>query len=169
VAAEAARPDRVEQVFRSYSRYVAALALRILGRVEEVEDVVQDVFMIAFDNGLATVPDVAMRSWLTTVTVRTARHQLRARRLHRLLRIDDAPAYGEVVDPRASPMVKLLTARVYAALDEIGVAERLAWTLRYVEGERLEDVAVLCRCSLATAKRRISSAHQKVLKRLHHA
>ena len=44
------------------------------------------------------------------------------------------------------------------ALDRLGVAERVAWTLRYVEGEPLGTVAELCECSLATAKRRIRAA-----------
>jgi RNA polymerase sigma-70 factor (ECF subfamily) len=42
----------------------------------------------------------------------------------------------------------------------------VAWTLRHVEGESLEEVAVLCDCSLATAKRRIASAHEKIKQRL---
>jgi RNA polymerase sigma-70 factor (ECF subfamily) len=41
----------------------------------------------------------------------------------------------------------------------MNVEQRLAWTLRHIEGERLEDVAARCGCSLATAKRRIAAAH----------
>lgn len=60
----------------------------------------------------------------------------------------------------ASPEERLLLARVYAALDRISVDERLAWSLRHLEGERLDEVAALCGCSLATVKRRIASAQQ---------
>ena len=42
------------------------------------------------------------------------------------------------------------------------VDQRLAWSLRYVEGEKLEQVAEHCGCSLATAKRRISAAHARI-------
>jgi RNA polymerase sigma-70 factor (ECF subfamily) len=38
--------------------------------------------------------------------------------------------------------------------------ERIAWTLRYVERHRLEAVAELAGCSLATAKRRILKAQR---------
>ena len=55
---------------------------------------------------------------------------------------------------------------VYRALDAISAPERVAWTLRHVEGESLEEVALLCDCSLATAKRRIASAHEKIKRRL---
>jgi RNA polymerase sigma-70 factor (ECF subfamily) len=47
-------------------------------------------------------------------------------------------------------------------LDELPAAERLAWTLRHVEGERLEQVARQCGCSLATAKRRIAAAQDAI-------
>ena len=61
-----------------------------------------------------------------------------------------------------SPERRALLARVYQVLDKIAVEQRLAWTLRYVEGEKLERVAEQCGCSLATAKRRIASAQRVV-------
>jgi RNA polymerase sigma-70 factor (ECF subfamily) len=54
-------------------------------------------------------------------------------------------------------------AEVYRALDRVPARERVPWTLRYVEGESLEQVAVLCGRSLATTKRCIAEAHQKIL------
>jgi len=42
---------------------------------------------------------------------------------------------------------------------------QIAWMLRYVEGEDLEDVARLCGCSLATAKRRIAAASERLRQR----
>jgi RNA polymerase sigma-70 factor (ECF subfamily) len=56
----------------------------------------------------------------------------------------------------------VLLTRMYRALDGLPVNQRLAWSLRHIEGERLETVALLCHCSLATAKRRIVAA-QKVI------
>jgi RNA polymerase sigma-70 factor (ECF subfamily) len=56
-----------------------------------------------------------------------------------------------------------LLARIYRTLDEIAPDSRVAWILRYVEGERLEDVADACGCSLATAKRRIASAQELLM------
>ncbi len=45
--------------------------------------------------------------------------------------------------------------------------QRIAWSLRYIEGATLEEVALTCACSLATAKRRIAAAHQRVRAVLH--
>jgi urease subunit alpha len=53
-------------------------------------------------------------------------------------------------------------AMMHRALDEMPVNQRLAWSLRHIEGERLETVALLCHCSLATAKRRIVAAQKLI-------
>ena len=44
----------------------------------------------------------------------------------------------------------------------IGPKERFAWVLRHVEGYQLEEVADACECSLATAKRWIAKADERV-------
>jgi RNA polymerase sigma-70 factor (ECF subfamily) len=46
---------------------------------------------------------------------------------------------------------------------------RIAWTLRYVEREKLEEVARLCGCSLATAKRRIAATQAAIEEVFGHA
>jgi DNA-directed RNA polymerase specialized sigma24 family protein len=56
--------------------------------------------------------------------------------------------------PGASPDDHAALRRVHRALDAVPPKARVAWALRYLEQERLEDVARLCRCSIATAKRR---------------
>jgi RNA polymerase sigma-70 factor (ECF subfamily) len=92
--------------------------------------------------------------------VNVARRRLRRRRLASRFFFDRPPPYLEVASGEASPEERLLIARVYSALDRVPVDERVAWSLRHLAGERLDEVAVLCGCSLATVKRRIASAHE---------
>jgi len=147
-----------DSVFRQYASYVAAVAQRLLGRDSEVDDTVQEVFLIAV-RGLATVRDPgAIKGWLARIAVRVARRRLRARRLRCFLGLEATLAQDLPIDAFASPEQRALLASLYRALDELPANQRIAWTLRYVEQERLEDVAALCGCSLATAKRRIAAA-----------
>lgn len=144
--------------FRRYAPYVAAVAHRLLGRDEEVDDTVQEVFLAA-TRGLASVRDpAAVKGWLARVTVRIAHRRLRSRRLFRFLGFDQLGREWTIVDSSASPEHKAFVAAVYDALDQLPAAQRIAWLLRHVEGERLEDVASMTGCSLATAKRRIAAA-----------
>jgi RNA polymerase sigma-70 factor, ECF subfamily len=163
--AEAPELLTLDGAFRRYASYVAAVAIRLLGRDDEVDDVVQDVFLAA-QRGLGQLRDPnAVKQWLATVTVRIARRRLRLRRLRRMLGFGTSSGYENLAAPGATPDDRALLSCVYAVLDELPVGERIAWTLRYVEGERLDTVARLCGCSLATAKRRIAAA-QETLERM---
>ena len=145
-------------VFRSYAPYVAAVAHRLLGRDDEVDDTVQEVFLAAV-RGLSQVRDPgAVKAWLARIAVRVARRKLRVRRLRALFGVADITDYHDLADSAASPEERALLSRVYRALDGLPANQRIAWTLRHIEGERLEAVAVLSGCSLATAKRRIQEA-----------
>jgi RNA polymerase sigma-70 factor (ECF subfamily) len=84
------------------------------------------------------------------------------RRVKMFLRLDDEPEYANIATTDASPEQKALLPKIYAILDTLPVDQRLAWTLRYVEREQLDDVARLCDCSLATAKRKITAAQQAI-------
>ena len=148
----------VEAVFRRFAPYVARIALRLLGRHGEVDDVVQDVFVEAV-RGLGTVRDPqAVKGWLAAVTVRVAGRRLKVRRLKRWMGMEAAPHHDCLEAPGASPEERALLACVYNVLNQVPVPARTAWILRHVEGERLESIATACSCSLATAKRRIAAA-----------
>jgi RNA polymerase sigma-70 factor (ECF subfamily) len=152
----------LEEAFRLYAPYVAAVALRILGRPEEVDDLVQDVFIEAH-KGIAAVREPrALKGWLATITARIARRQILRRQMWRRLGLVKPVDSLEVASKGASPEEGALLARVYEALERLPADQRIAWALRYLQGERLDQVALTCGCSLATAKRRIAAAHEVV-------
>jgi len=160
------REPTLAELYALHVHYVGAIAFGLLGRAGEVEDVVQDVFTLAVrglrrrDNGQQ------IKVWLAKVTVQRCARQLRLRRFWEFVDPTPTPAYEQLAEPSAGPAERHLVAEVYHALDRLPAGERIAWTLRHVEGESLEDVAELCGCSLATAKRRIANAHDKLLRRL---
>ena len=148
----------LDALYRRYAPYVAAVAHRLLGRDHEVEDTVQEVFVAAI-RGLSQLREPgAAKAWLARVCVRTAHRKLRKRRVLTVFGLSEPCTYETVADPAASPEDRALVARVYGALDTLPPRERVAWSLRHIEGERLDDIATLCGCSLATAKRRIAAA-----------
>ncbi len=145
------------------------MALRILGRHEEADNLVQDVFMKA-GRWLPRLNDpAAVRTWLLKVTVRLAWRRLRMRRWRVALGFDGSYDYAEVARKGClSPEDSAFLAEVYRILDRMPARERLAWSLRHVDGERLEDVAERCACSLATAKRWIATTQARLQKEIGH-
>jgi RNA polymerase sigma-70 factor (ECF subfamily) len=151
------------QLFKRFAPYVARIGLRLLGRESDVDDLIQEVFLAAFRQRDQLRDPQAAKNWLATIAVRTARRQLRRRRLRQFVGLDHGGPALELPDPQISPEKRALLSRIYEILDSMGVELRLAWTLRYVEGEKLEVVAARCGCSLATVKRRIASAQALLL------
>jgi RNA polymerase sigma-70 factor (ECF subfamily) len=153
---EAATPITFAQAYERHAGYVAGLAGRILGRNDEVPDVVQEVFLIAHRR-LSDVRQVgALRTWLGRITVREASRRLRWRRLRYCLQ--PAPLDVDLVADEAAAELRPLVALLYVALDRLPARERSAWVLRNLLDDPLDQVAELCGCSLATAKRRIAAA-----------
>ena len=100
---------------------------------------------------------------LIAIVVRLVRSRLRRRRLMASLGLThagDAVDLDAVASGGASPEARAQLAQVYALLQTMPTEDRIAWTLRYVERHRLEAVAQLTDCSLATAKRRIARAQR---------
>jgi RNA polymerase sigma-70 factor (ECF subfamily) len=155
-------PLTFEQIYRRYSRYVAAVVLRLDPGAPDLDDVVQDVFLAAA-GGLRRLRDPgATKAWLATVAVRMVRRRLRLRRMWRWLGIGDDTPPAALVDAGSNPVDRLLLASVYQVLGGLAVDDRVAFVLHCIEGETLEDVARIARCSLATAKRRIARAQRAI-------
>jgi RNA polymerase sigma-70 factor (ECF subfamily) len=158
---------QLDELFKQHSTFVARLVFRLLGREDEVDDIVQDVFVSLFRNLKSLRRPEAVRGWLATTTVRIARRRLRLRRIGFLL------GRNQRVDPMSlelhgsSPVddrVALLT--IHRTLEKVSVNARLAWVLYHLEDERTEEVASFLGCSPATAKRRVAEAQRKIKKAL---
>jgi RNA polymerase sigma-70 factor (ECF subfamily) len=150
-------PVEFDTLFVRYSGYVAGLTARLLGSGDaEVDDVVQEVFWLA-SRRIAKITDlIQARGWLATVTTRVVRRKLRRRRFRAMFhanpRTEDVPARAATAQERA------VLARLYEVLESLPTEQRLAWSLRYLEGEPFDAVATACGCSLSTAKRRVGAA-----------
>ncbi len=154
-----------EALYRRHSPYALALAVRVQGSAQDIEDIVHDSFLKAHDRMADLRSGSSFRAWLSSIVVSQVRTRMRRRRMLGLLGLSTADPIDldALVSPQAGPEVRAQLAQVYQILCEVSVDERICWTLRYVEGRKLEDVAEFAGCSLATAKRRISSVQVKIL------
>jgi|SRR6185312_15836197 len=154
-----------EALYRRHVHAVTRVAVRLLSRSAEAEDVVQDTFVTAFAEMHKLREQNAFAGWLLRIAVRQVHRRYRKRRLLRMLGLDggeDDAALALQVDPSADPETVAALRELDSVLSTLATRERIAWTLRYVEGCKLEEVADSCGCSLATAKRAIASADRVV-------
>jgi RNA polymerase sigma-70 factor (ECF subfamily) len=148
------------ELFRRYAPYVATIGLRLLGRDDELDDLVQDVFMEAHRglHGLRS-PD-AIRGWLARITVRRATRRLRARRLRSFFSLEELPPDARLVEEAATPEEKALVALTYRLVERLPVRQRVVWVLKHIQGETLEAIAILCGVSRKTVQRRLRAAEE---------
>ncbi len=146
-----------EQIYRQYARYVATIALRLLGRPDDVDDIVHETFLQARRSLPRLREPRALKGWLGTITVRVTRKWLRRAQVRRVFGLDSIAA-DEVAQGQLSPDDYEYVHSAYASLSQLGTDQRIAWVLRRVHGAQLDMVASMTGCSLATAKRRIAAA-----------
>jgi RNA polymerase sigma-70 factor (ECF subfamily) len=151
----------LEALYRRHAPFALNLAVRLQGNATDVEDLVHDAFLRAHERLASLREPSAFRAWLGSIIVRLVRTRMRRRRLLRTLGLihhGDPVDLDAIASTEAGPESRAMLAQVYALLCTMPADDRIAWTLRYVERHRLEAVAELTACSLATAKRRIQRA-----------
>ena len=154
-----------DKLYRRHVGYVFGLATRLLRNSVEAEDVVQDTFAIALEQLGSLRDGTAVRAWLAQIAVSQTRRRFRRKKLLQLLHIDtsvDDATLESLADPGADSETRTELSLLDDVLVGLPTEHRVAWMLRYVEGETLEDVARIAGCSLATAKRWIAAADARV-------
>ena len=155
----------MEALYRRHVKRVTNAVTRMIGRSGDADDAVQEAFLVAFTRLPELREPAAFRGWLSRIAVNEVRGRLRKRRWLRFFAPsdgDDDASLESLASEDASPEVRAELARVDAVLRGLAPELRIAWTLRYVEGWELTEVASALDCSLATAKRRIASAKERV-------
>jgi RNA polymerase sigma-70 factor, ECF subfamily len=151
----------VDAAFRKYSRYVAAMAYRVLRNRDDVEDVVQEVFLDAV-LGLSRLRDeAAVRAWLAVVTIRNATQRRRMRATSVPFEFDEEISSERLFSDGGHEHHMRLTAAA-ALIQALPEQLRLPWVLHCLEGMALPGVARVCGCSVATVKRRIAQARTRI-------
>jgi RNA polymerase sigma-70 factor (ECF subfamily) len=142
------------------------MAFRLLGRDEDVDDLVQDSFVEALRSLDRLQAPQAFASWLASIVVRTSSKVIRRRRLlTRLgLRRNAEVEVDAVVSPAAPPDVATELRALYGRIEALPARERVALVLRRVEGLGIDEIAALVGASPATVKRRIAEGEQRLAK-----
>jgi len=151
-------------IVERYGPYLERLLGRMVGWDPELPDLLQDVFLQAFQCLNDLKNPAALKGWLGRIAIFTARAWIRKRRLRRgwlrILAPEELPETNAVVP---EPEVIEALQHTHAVLDALPPNERLAFVLRFVDGMKLREVAKICGVSLSTIKRTLSRAEKRFL------
>ena len=162
------------EAFRSlverHSRYVFNVAYRLTGSASDAEDVVQTTFLRAYQQLSRFEARADFRTWLHRITVNCSIDLIRSRR-HREVGHDPddlefQSAGSERQEAAVTPDRLLLSSeirdRISAGMAQLSASERLAFTLRHVEGLPIREVAHKMGLKTEAAKNSIFRAVKKM-------
>ncbi|MFN7920039.1 MAG: sigma-70 family RNA polymerase sigma factor [Bryobacteraceae bacterium] len=160
------------QVIQAYRKRILGTLARLIGRVEDVEDVAQEVFLrLYFSLEQLRQPEV-FEPWLYRLTVNAAYDYLRKRKRRPEWRMSDL-SEQQVVMADAEAGGRAETDRLQAAevrdmvqglLSEVSEDDRLLLTLKEVEGLSLKELEAIYGVKENALKVRLFRARQRVLK-----
>jgi len=153
------RPAAVAALYDRFGDHVYWVLVRTLGSTRDIEDLVQDTFIIVVARCSSIYEPSALRPFVVSVAIRVARNEMRKRTVRRWIGLDEGASLP--VASAHDPVVCQALRHAYRALEKLSADCRIAFVLRHVEGYSLVEAAALCGCSLATFKRRLRRADQR--------
>ena len=153
------------QLFRSYRGQVHRALYRILGSNRDMEDLVQDVFIEVFRSLERFRGEAKLSTWIGRITTRVAFAAI-GRRKPAAASLDAVPEPDAgAPDAREVMAMRQAAGRLYAALDRVEPAQRIAFALHVIEGLPLREVAELTESSLVATKSRVWRARRELERR----
>ena len=162
-------PASFEPLVKKYQSRVFATARRYARRESEVEDIVQEVFLKAFQKLGSFRGDAPFEHWLMRLAVRTCYDFLRAHQRNRELSLtdlsDDEGDWLERFAANPSDSAENAAAArelVERVMDQLSPAARLVITLLEIEDRSLKEIAALTGWSVAVVKIRAFRARAEM-------
>jgi RNA polymerase sigma-70 factor (ECF subfamily) len=164
------------ELVERHERAVYSVALRMLGRVEDAEDVTQETFVRMFRALDRYDPTRPFRAWLLTIASRLAIDQLRRRGTSATSLVRREPGSAEeeyeweIPDPGQGPEARAIEAEEERSADRLIQSlpphYRIVVIMRHMQDLSYEEIAAALQLPLGTVKARIHRARALLKERL---
>lgn len=161
-----------DELYHRFRRMVAGNLYRVLGDRSDLDDLVQEVFVIAFRGLDKFRGDARLSTWLYRICVNVALGRIRTRK-RRPAAIGVADLDSAAIDPslveRPETPDRTLQRRqdqerVYAALEQLAPKKRIVLYLHEIEGLDLKEIAYLVDSNPVTVRTRLFYARREFYK-----
>lgn len=161
--AQAPRRRSATELFADHATFVAKFLWRMGAPRNEIEDLVQDVFLIAHMRGGFVEGQAQPTTWLAAIAFRVWSSERRRFRRHSELPNDGALAQAQAADP--SPAEALATAesveRIRGAMERLDERSRAILILVDLEGSSCVEVAEAIGVPVGTVYSRLHKARKR--------
>jgi RNA polymerase sigma-70 factor, ECF subfamily len=148
----------LEELYLGYHRRLARFLSRFTPGYENVEEIINDTFMVVWQNAKDFRNASQVSTWVIGIAYRTALKSLRRQKNHAAAaNIDDYPE--QTVDPTSDTETHDWLKH---GLNRLPVEQRLTLELAYNMGHSLEEIAAITECPVGTVKARMFHAREKL-------
>ena len=158
-----------DEFYHRFRRQVAGNLFRVLGDRTDLDDLVQEVFVIAFRGLVRFRGDARLSTWLYRICVNVALGRIRTRK-RRPAAVGVADLDSTAIDPslteRPEQPDRSLERRqeqeqVYRALETLAPKKRIVLYLHEIEGLDLKEIAYLVDSNPVTVRTRLFYARRE--------
>jgi RNA polymerase sigma-70 factor (ECF subfamily) len=157
-----------EEMVIAYQHRVFGVALRMLGRRAEAEEIAQEAFLRAHRSVAGFRGDAKLSTWLYAITSRLCLNRLASADRRRMRHDDDALA--RAADQSASATAEMerreREGAVHRAIAELADERRIVLVLCDLEGLSYEEIAQALEVPVGTVRSRLHRARMDLRERL---
>lgn len=158
-------PQAFEVLVRRYSGLMRVYARSILGSTDEVDDVVQESFVTAWQQLESLNDPGAIKSWLMRIVSRRSIDRLRRRREHDNIDDHEQPTREDTSPPHIAE-ARALTSALGTVLAALPPAQRRCWLLKEVAEYSYREIAVDLEIPETTVRGLISRARTNIVREM---
>ncbi|MGI8673276.1 MAG: RNA polymerase sigma factor [Luteitalea sp.] len=151
-----------EELYRAHSPRLYAVACRMFGHAEDAEDMLQEIFLLAFRKVGSYKGESSLGTWLYRLGMNACLDRLRSKARRNDQQTEwldgDVPPPGAIVD-RSSVVHRLDLER---ALRELPAGCRAAFLLHDVEGFEHREIASMLGIAEGTSKSQVHKARMRL-------
>lgn len=155
-------PVKTEDLFRAHAHFVARFLTRLGVPPEDLDDAVQEVFLVVHRNGGYAPGPATPTGYLASIALRAASSHRRRGRKRRDRRSEVAPdeVSSAALDPARSLEVRQALAELQGALDGLDPQQRATLVLAELEGETCGSIATTMHVAVGTVYWRLHQARK---------
>lgn len=158
IAVASGSRQALEELYLGYHRRLARFLSRFTPRYENVEEIINDTFMVVWQSAKDFRHASQVSTWIIGIAYRTALKSIRRQKNHASARsLDDFPE--QTIDPTFEAETRDW---LQHGLKQLPMEQRLTLELAYHMGHSLEEIAAITDCPVGTVKARMFHAREKL-------
>jgi RNA polymerase sigma-70 factor (ECF subfamily) len=151
-----------QEQYERVAPIVNNLLWTLLGPDPEREDLAHEIFVRILRNADKVRDPAHLEAWAARVAANAVKNEFRARKLRRMFMLGADTEELATYHPDFEGRELLL--RTYRVLMLLPTRERLPFTLRLVDQQSAEQIALVCGSSVRTIKRRLKAARERFVR-----